>query len=124
VLMDFKRALARVQTDYGFYVGCQTNPAVTLAGYDLTAEERSALLDPGKLADMLMRGVEALKLRAALTITISGTHDWVNSAAAKTPDLSRLDRDSGIATEVEAIKQASEDDERTKAAVRLMELLS
>ena len=28
VLDDFKRALARVQRDYGFYIGCQTNPGL------------------------------------------------------------------------------------------------
>jgi hypothetical protein len=26
VLDDFKRALARVQRDFGFYIGCQTEP--------------------------------------------------------------------------------------------------
>ena len=25
MLEDFKRALARVQNDYGFYIGCQAN---------------------------------------------------------------------------------------------------
>jgi hypothetical protein len=123
-LEEFKRALARVQTDYAFYVDCQTNPAVALAGYDLTTEERATLLDPGKLGDMLMRGVETLKMKLAPMITIKGTHDWVNSAAAKTPDLSRLDNDSGIAREITAIRRATEDGERTRATVRLMELLS
>jgi hypothetical protein len=36
VLEDFKRALARAQSDYGFYIDCQTNTAVALAGYDLS----------------------------------------------------------------------------------------
>ena len=111
---DFKRALARVQTDYGFYIDCQTNPAVALADYDLSPDERSTLSDPEKLADMLIRGVR---------ITISGTHDWVNRAAPKKRDMEKADRDAKVATEVEAIKQASTDDERTGAVVRLMELV-
>jgi hypothetical protein len=114
---DFKRALARVQTDYEFYIDCQTNPAVALAGYDLSPDERSTLTDPKKLADMLIRGI---------SITISGTHDWVNRAAPEKPQkkaMDKADRDAKVATEVEAIKQASTDDERTGAVVRLMELV-
>jgi hypothetical protein len=56
-LEDFRRALGRVQSDYGFYVECQANPAVALAGYDLSVDERSTLLDPEKLADVLKRGI-------------------------------------------------------------------
>lgn len=111
---DFERALARVQTDYEFYIACQTNPAVALADYDLTPEERSTLLDAEKLADRLVRGIR---------ITISGTHDWVNRAAPKKKAMEKVDWDSKIATEVEAIRQADTDDERTQAAVRLMELV-
>jgi hypothetical protein len=114
---DFKRALARVQTDYEFYIDCQTNPAVALAGYDLSPDERSTLTDPKKLADMLIRGI---------SITISGTHDWVNRAAPEKPQkkaTDKADRDAKVAAEVEAIKQAGTDDERTGAVVRLMELI-
>lgn len=114
---DFKRALARIQTDYSFYIDCQTNPAVALAGYDLSPDERSTLMDPEKLADMLVRGI---------TITISGKHDWVNRAAPEKPEKKareQADRDASVATEVEAIKQARTDDERTRATVRLMELV-
>ena len=42
---DFKRALGRVQSDLAFFVDCQVNPTVALAGYDLSAEERLALTD-------------------------------------------------------------------------------
>jgi hypothetical protein len=114
-LEDFKRALARVQTDYGFYIECQTNPDEALADYDLTPDERSTLTDPEQLDDMLIRGIR---------ITISGTHDWVNRAA--TPQrtaMEKADRDAKVAAEVEAIRRASTDDERTRAAVRLMELV-
>lgn len=111
---DFRRALARVQTDYGFYIECQNNPAAALADYELTPDERSTLSDPDKLADMLTRGVR---------ITISGTHDWVNRAAPKKRAMEQGDRDAKVASEVEAVKRAGTDEERTEAAVRLMELV-
>jgi hypothetical protein len=114
VTEDFKQALSRVQTDYDFYIDCQTNPAVALAGYDLSPDEQSTLMDPEKLADMLTRG---------LSITISGTHDWVNRAAPEKNPSDRADRDAKVAAEVEAIKQASTVDERTGAVLRLMELV-
>jgi hypothetical protein len=115
MLEDFKRALARVQTDYAFYIECQTDPDVALADYDLGPDERSALTDPKKLDDMLIRSIR---------ITISGTHDWVNRAAPpQKKAMEKDDRDAMVATEVEAIRQASTDDERTRAAVRLMELV-
>jgi hypothetical protein len=37
--------------------------------------------------------------------------------------MEKADRDAKIASEVEAIKQASTDDERTEAVVHLMELV-
>jgi hypothetical protein len=99
VLEDFKRALARVQSDFSFYIGCLTNPAVAL-------EE---LLTPGL-------GISQLR------ITISGTHDWVNRARMEAlPD--KADHDSKVVQEVNAIKRAGNDRERTQAAVRLMELI-
>ena len=111
---DFERALARVQTDYEFYIACQTNPAAALVDYELTPDERATLLDPEKLADRLARGIR---------ITISGTHDWVNRAAPKKKTMEKSDRAAKIATEVAAIKQAGTDDERTQAVVRLLELV-
>jgi hypothetical protein len=123
VLEDFKRALARVQSDFGFYIDCQANPAVALAGYDLSADERVALSDPEKLADVFKPGVGVLNLRPSITIKISGTHDWVNRAAPKKMAMEDADRDRNVVTEVEAIKQASTDEERTGAVVRLMELI-
>jgi hypothetical protein len=115
VLEDFKRALARAQSDYGFYIDCQTNTAVALAGYDLSPDERSALTDPAKLANVL-------NLRWGITVTISGKHDWVNRAPKKNT-VSQLDGDANVAAQVEAIEQASTDEARTRAAVRLMELI-
>jgi len=46
MIESFKAALARVQTDYHFYSGCQTDPDATLAGYDLSPDERRTLSDP------------------------------------------------------------------------------
>ena len=119
MLEDFKRALARVQRDFDFYVECQTNPAVALADYDLSSDERSALSDPDRLAEVLKGGVGFDRLR----ITISGTHDWVNRAAPKKRAMEDVDREASVATEVKAIKTASTDEKRTLAAVRLMELI-
>jgi hypothetical protein len=120
VLADFKQVLARIQSDYGFYVDCQTNPAVALAGYDLTPDERSALSDPVKLGDLL-RGAAVNPVR--LTVTISGKHDWVNRTRPKKKPSAMADVGSGarISTEVEAVRTASTDAERTAAAVRLIE---
>jgi hypothetical protein len=122
VLEDFKRALARVQSDYGFYIDCQANPAVALAGYDLSPEERSALSDPEKLGDVLKGGIEVNRL-PSITIKISGTHDWVNRTRPKKRAMADVGRDAEVATEVEAIKKASTDGERTGAVLRLMELM-
>jgi hypothetical protein len=122
MLEDFKRALARVQSDYGFYIDCQTQPAVALEGYALTPEERSALSNPRKLSDMFRRGIDVTRLK----ITISGTHDWINAADGGDgePDetVSRMAADERDAR-VEAVKRAKTDEERAQAAFRLIELL-
>jgi hypothetical protein len=123
MLDDFKRALARVQSDYGFYVDCQMRPASALAGYDLSPDERSALVDPEKLAEVLKIGIGISEFRIPrFTITISGTHDWVNRAPSKRK-VEDADHNAMVALEVEAIERASTDGERTEAAVRLMELI-
>ena len=122
MLEDFKRALARVHGDYAFYIDVQANPAVALAGYELSPEERSILTDPGRLADVLMRGVGIVNLRP-ITVTISGKHDWVNRTRPRKMSVTDVDHGARVASEVETIKQARTDHERTGAAVRLMELI-
>jgi len=116
MLTGFKRALARVQSDYGFYINCQTNPAAALVGYDLSPDERSALIDPEKLADVFKRGIVN-----KLVITISGTHDWLNQAVPANAE--DTDHDARVVVEVDAIQRASTGKERTDAVVRLMELI-
>jgi hypothetical protein len=113
---DFKRALARVQRDYDFYVDCQLNPGEALKDYDLSPDERATLTDPEKLADALRTGV-------GIRITISGTHDWVNRAARSSASMAEPDHDRKVADEVKAVREAGSDEERTEAAVRLMELI-
>jgi hypothetical protein len=122
MLDDFMRALARVQSDYSFYIGCQANPALALEGYSLSPDERLALTDPEKLADVFSRrvGMDALP---RITITISGKHDWVNRAASAEGTVEKVNRDAMVVLEVEAIKRASTDEQRTKAAIRLMGLI-
>lgn len=115
---SFKSALARVQTDYDFYIGCQTDPDATLADYDLSSDERAALSDPDLLADVLKTRLRPRNARS-ITVKISGTHDWVNRTK-KPPKKTNAAR---IQREVAAIGQASTDEERTSAAVRLMELI-
>lgn len=109
----FEAALARVQSDFEFYIGCQTDPETTLAEYELSANERATLTDPDQLA-------EALKPRGwRITIKISGTHDWVNRTGPTKPKPTQRH----IRREVEAIEHARTEDERREAAVRLMDLL-
>jgi hypothetical protein len=125
MLEDFKKALARVQSDYGFYVGCQTNPTLALAGYDLSPDERSAFSNPETLADMLKRGIGITQLRP-ITVKISGKHDWINRAVPVNVEMAAIEkaeRDAKVAAQVETIKRAGTDDERTGATVRLMELI-
>jgi hypothetical protein len=121
VLDDFKRVLARVQRDFGFYIGCQTNPAVALAGYDLSPGERRALGDPDTLAEMLRSGIGLSKLRP-VTVKISGSHDWINRAATMSP-AHTAEHEAKVAGEVDTIRLAGTDRERTGAVVRLMELI-
>jgi hypothetical protein len=121
MLEDFKRALARVQSDYGFYIACQTNPVVALEGYALSPDERTALSDPEKLTDLFRRGPEMSPLR--LTVTISGKHDWVNRTRPKKTTMAQVDLDARVATEVETIKHARTGDQRSPAVLRLMELI-
>jgi hypothetical protein len=119
MLSEFKRALARIQGDYGFFIGCQTDPAVALAGYDLSASERSALLSPSKLAEVFERGVGATRL----IITISGSHDWINRSGPVRTSIDDDNRGELITRQVERVQQASDHDRRTDAAFRLMELI-
>jgi len=120
MLEDFKRALARVQSDYGFYIDCQTNPAAALTDYDLTADERATLSDPSKLGDVLMRGTGVVNLRPSITIKISGTHDWVNRAAAPSD---KPANEARVADEVQTLQRAQTADERRQSAFRLMGLI-
>jgi len=119
MLDDFKRALARVQSDYAFYIDCQTNPGVALAGYDLSPEERSALCDPEQLARVFEGGMGINRLR----ITISGRHDWVNRTRPKKVQMSDVGRNATVATEVDAIKSARTQEERSQAVLRLIEAI-
>jgi hypothetical protein len=118
MIESFTAALARVQSDFDFYVACQTDADAALAEYDLSAEERAALTDPDVLADVLKKGLMP-RNRPAITVKISGTHDWVNRT--KKPPR-RLDQ-ARIQREVQTIGEASTDDDRTQAALRLMELI-
>jgi hypothetical protein len=118
MLESFKAALARVQSDYDFYIGCQKDPESTLADYDLSPDERAALADPDRLAEVLRRGIEP-RNAPSITVKISGTHDWVN----RTKKPPKKTNQAAIRREVEAIERAGSEDERTQAAVRLMELI-
>src|SRR5688572_10235000 len=114
MLESFQAALARIQSDYEFNIGCQTDPASTLAGYDLTPEERSALTDPAQLAKVLKEDLRPRNI-PSITVKISGRHDWVNRTTKTKP------RQERVVQEVAAIRSASSDEERTQAALRLIE---
>ena len=113
-MLGFEAALARVQSDYEFYVGCQTDPASTLGEYDLSPEETSALTDPDQLAKMLNDD----STPRAIRITISGTHDWVNRTTRRQP---RQELQQPVVQEIAAIRAASSDAERRQAALKLIE---
>ena len=114
MLDSFKSALARIQSDYEFYIGCQTDPVSTLADYDLSPEERSALTDPGQLDRMLKEDLRPRNI-PSITVKISGRHDWVN----RTPKKQAMHEP--VVFEVAAIKAASTEEERTRAALKLIE---
>lgn len=114
MLDSFKAALARIQSDYDFYIGCQTDPASTLTGYDLSPDERSALTDPGELARVLDEDLRPHNL-PKITVTIKGRHDWVNLAPKQKP------RQERVVHEVAAIKAAASDEARAQAALQLIE---
>ena len=54
MIEDLKRVLARVQSDYEFYLQLRLDPK-TVACYDLSADERRALSDPELLKSVLDR---------------------------------------------------------------------
>jgi hypothetical protein len=118
MIESFKAALARVQNDYDFYIGCQTDPDATLTEYDLSADERAALTDPDLLAEVLRKDIKP-RNAPSITVKISGTHDWVNRTR-KPPKKLNV---ASIQREVQTIEQAGTNEERTEAAVRLMELI-
>ena len=113
---DFRSALARTQGDYDFYVQCQTDPRTALAGYELTADERATLTDPDRLAESLRPGGILLRL-PTITITISGSHDWVNVAAPKRGNTQM------VALAVEAVRRASGAKAREESALQLMQAI-
>jgi len=116
MLDSFKAALARIQSDYEFYVGCQTDPDSTLAEYDLNPQERSALTDPDELARLLHEDLRPRNI-PSITVKISGRHDWVN----RTPKKKQQQGQQPVLHEVAAIKAATTDEERTQAALKLIE---
>lgn len=115
---DFKAALTRVQSDYSFYIRCQTDPEGALAGYALSPDERAVLADQDKLTEALA-GRGDIGIPKGISITISGTHDWVNRTAPDKP----TESEDLVAQELESIQQATSDDERREATLRLMQLL-
>lgn len=118
MLKDFKGVLARVQSDFTFYIECLVNPASALAQYNLSSDELSVLSNPTKLADFLSQGFAITK---GFVITICGSHDWVNAPPKKLVKKGPVDV-SRVATAVEAIRSASTASERTDSVVRLIEL--
>jgi hypothetical protein len=113
---DFNAALARVQSDYEFYVRCQSDTETALADYSLSPEERATLSDAERLADALERGRD-MRL-PSITVKISGTHDWVNRTPTKESGTDEL-----IAEQVESVRRAENDDDREESTLRLMQLL-
>ena len=121
---DFMRALARVQSDFGFYFGCQTNPAAALREYTLNTDECEALRDPEKLRAMLEDSALENK-PVKLVISFSGRHDWVNRTkpVVKANYIDASEHDAQVSHEIKAIRQAATHEERSAAAVRLLTVI-
>jgi len=113
---SFKAALARVQSDFDFYIGCQTDPVSTLQSYDLSPEETATLTDPDRLAMVLKEDLRPRNI-PSITVKISGRHDWVNRTKKKATG------QQPVVQEVAAIRSASSDNERAEAALKLIEQL-
>jgi hypothetical protein len=125
MIEDFIRVLARVQSDYGFYIGCQTDPAVALRDYALDAKEYEALVDPEKLRAMLEDSALENK-PIKLIITFKGKHDWVNRTKPTTLPTHNTDAaeyQAQISREVDALRQAYTHEERAAAALRLLTVI-
>ena len=126
MIEDVVRVLARVQSDFGFYIGCQTNPALTLRDYVLDTKEYEALLDPEKLRAMLEDSALENK-PMKIIITFKGKHDWVNRAKPTTlppsTNMTAAECHAQVSHEVEAIRQACTHEERAAAALRLLTVI-
>jgi hypothetical protein len=109
--------VARVQSDYDFYVEFQCDPAAALEGWSLNPQERETLLDPVRLADALER--RKATMLPPITIKISGSHDWINRAAPRKGKAA----DDLVAEEIAAISRAGDDGERKDGTLRLIRLI-
>lgn len=108
--------LARIQSDYDFYIEVQRDPRSALADHDLSEEELAVLADPVRLAGLLERDLRPRNL-PSITIKISGRHDWVNRTTKKKAS------SAGFEVEVAAVKQAASAEERRRALSQLLERL-
>lgn len=113
-MSDFTAVLDRVQGDYAFYVRLQSNPESALAEYELSADERAALMDPKLLADALEH-----TLPFRITIKVSGRHDWVNRQPKKKPS----PRTQIIEREVQLVHSAENATARRASVLRLIQAL-
>ncbi|KJS58832.1 hypothetical protein [Streptomyces rubellomurinus] len=116
---DYDAALARVQSDYAFYIHCQSDPEAALADYELSPEEAATFSDPQLLSDALKKQGED-EGRLAITVKISGTHDWINRSV---PPPEQKDVSALITSEIESVRQAGNDEERREAMLRLVRLI-
>lgn len=77
---DVRRVLRRAQTDDEFYLSLRRDPETALSGYDLTDEERAAVIRRDQtLYRYLVPSLPVVPERAiSIVITITGEHDWFN----------------------------------------------
>ena len=88
MLEDFKRALARVQSDYGFYIELPDQSRRGARGLRPERGRAVGVERPRELADVLKGGIGITQLGRSRSRS-PGTHDWVNRAA---PERSGGDR--------------------------------
>lgn len=77
---EVRRVLRRAQTDDEFYLSLRRDPETALSGYDLTDEERAAVIRRDQtLYRYLVPSLTVVPERAiSIVITITGEHDWFN----------------------------------------------
>jgi hypothetical protein len=112
---DLNDFLSRIQTDHAFYGQFLTGPEETLAAYDLSAEERAALLEPGAQLSAI--------LKQTLHFFVKTTHYLSLEPEDVEFDLASSIARPEVQQAIDQIRSASDRDERLIAVSNLIQQL-